>query len=236
MLNLIKKDFIVSIKSEKLGILKYLLVFIVSYFIIHASSFYLVPIFISYLIVTNTFYNDYKNKNMNFINSIPTSKEDIVYSKYILALITIIIVTIICSSLNTILSKLFFREVVLNDIYYSFSLFLIIVSISMPMYFKFGYHKVRIISGIVSVVVFFILHLLIVEIAFREYSIKRIDAQYLNSYIGPFSKILEYISTQLDVTYINIQNITILSSIIFIMSMYLSLRVVKGKKNTKEVI
>ena len=236
MFNLIKKDFIVSIKGEGKSNIKYLVLFLLAYFFMNSLSYYLMPVFISYLILANTFYNDYKGKNMNFINSIPTSKEDIVYSKYVLALIIIIIVTTICTLINSLLNVLYYREVVLHDVYISISLFLIIMSVALPMYFKYGYHKVRTIVGIISIMIFSIINIIILQISSREYNIKNSRGTTIIGFSGGlFDKIFTYIANEMDVTYINIQNITIFSVIIFIISMYLSLKILKNKKNIKEV-
>lgn len=223
MFNLIKKDFIVSIKGEGKGNLKYLFIFLFMYFFINPQSYYITPIFISYLIVANTFYNDYRGNNMNFIGSMPVSKYDLVYSKYILALATIISITIICTILNMTLEPNFHRSVVLNDIYYSITIFLVIMAIVIPMYFKFVYHKVRMIAGGVSIIVAFLSLNILSSIADKVYYTNNPGEVEFASYL--LNKIYENI----DIVYINNSSITIASVIIFIISMYLSLKIIKIK-------
>ncbi|GAA0864157.1 ABC-2 transporter permease [Paraclostridium tenue] len=231
MLNLIKKDFIVSIKGEGIRNIKYVLVFLFMYFFFNSSSYYITPIFISYLIVANTFYNDYKSNNMNYINSIPLSKEDIVYSKYILAFIVIILVTTICSLINFILEPIFHRSSVLNDIYFSLSIFILIVSIVLPMYFKFGYHNIRTIAGILSVFIFFIAFIPMDIIATMIHHSSISNELSCISFTGTFSNLLNFLVNQFRVMNISMPIIVITIFIIFILSMYISLKIINKKNN-----
>lgn len=236
MINLIKKDFIVSMRAEGKSNIKYILLFLFGYFFMNSFSYFATPVFISYLIFANTFYYDYKSNNMDFLNSMPTNKENIVYSKYILALIIIITNTIIFGIVNTIFSKLYYRETVLNDVYYSINLFLIIVSVIIPLYFKFGYHKVRVMAGFISAILFIFSFSLLQNIADREYHVRHPETSYSVAMYGPFRKVFEYISMEMNVTYINIQNITILTSAIFIISMIISLKILKCKSLNLKII
>lgn len=236
MINLIKKDFIVSIKAEGKSNIKYILLFLFGYFFMNSLSYYAMPVFISYLVLANTFYYDYKNNNMNFINSMPTKKEDIVYSKYILALIIIISNTIVFSIVNNLLSKIYYREAVLNDVYYAISLFLIIASVVIPLYFKFGYHKIRIVAGFISIILFIFNFSLLQNIADREYYVRHPELSHSVAMYGPFRKFFEYIAMEMDVKYINIQNITILACILFIISMIISLKILKCKSVNLKII
>lgn len=236
MINLLKKDFIVSIKGEGKSSLKYILLFIAAYFFMNSASYFLMPIFVSYLMLGNTFYNDYKDNNINFINSVPTKKEDIVYSKYILALILIISTIVVFGLINTGLSRYYYRETVLNDIYFALNIFLIIVSVVLPLYFKFGYHKVRTGAGILAVIIFISNFSILQNIADREYYVRHPEIGYSVSMYGPFKKFFEYIAMEMDVTYINLQNLTILSGVIFVISMIISLKIMKGKSIDIKVI
>lgn len=231
MINLIKKDFIVSIRGEGIRNIKYLLVFLFMYFFLNSASYYITPIFISYLIVANTFYNDYKSNNMNYINSIPVSKEDIVYSKYILAFIVIILVTTICSLINFILEPIFHRSSVLNDIYFSLSIFILIISIVLPMYFKFGYHNIRNIAGGLSVVIFFIAFIPMDMIATMIYHSSISNESSYISFSGSFSNLLNFLVNQFRVMNISMPIIVMTIFIIFILSMYISLKIINKKNN-----
>jgi ABC-2 type transport system permease protein len=232
MLNLIKKDFIVSIKGEGIRNIKYIFIFLFMYFLLNSQSYYITPIFISYLIIANTFYNDYKPNNMNYINSIPISKEDIVYSKYILAFIVIILVTTICSLINFILEPIFHRSSVLNDIYISLSIFILIMSIVLPMYFKFGYHKIRVLAGGLSVFIFFTA-LIPMDIILGIIHDFRISSESNGiSFAGPFSHFFNYLVENPSFLNNIMMNINIMILFIFILSMYISLKII-NKKSSK---
>lgn len=231
MIDLLKKDFIVSIKGEGIRNIKYVLIFLLMYFLFNSQSYYITPMFISYLIVADTFYNDYKGKNMNYINSMPISKEDIVYSKYILAIITIIIITSICGILNFLLEPVFHRSMVLNDIYYSITIFIAVISITLLLYFKFGYHKIRTLAGTISIIIFFIVLIPMSAITDIVHHAKTIGIDQGISFVGPFSSIFNYISNKPELINISRFIIFILVWLIFIISMYISLKIINEKYN-----
>lgn len=81
----------------------------------------------------------------------PVSIEDIVYSKYLLGVGLIISVTIIVSLLSKLTSLVFFRNMVLNDVFFSVNIFLAILTILLPLIFKFGYGKMKVCGFIVSI-------------------------------------------------------------------------------------
>lgn len=237
MLNLIKKDFIVSIKGYGKSNLKYLFIFLFMYLFMNTQSYYITPILISYIILANTFNNDYKNKNMNYINSMPSSKEDIVYSKYMLAVILIIGVIIITSILNLLLSTIFHRQNVLNDSYYALVIFTIIVSVIFPMYFKFGYHNVRIGAGVISILIFYIVFIPMNILSNFLYlaSLPENVAYGTSLFIGTLSNFFNTLVNELEMPYLSFEAITIISLLILIISLYISLKIInkefKVKKN-----
>lgn len=236
MLNLIKKDFIVSIKGEGKGLIKYILLYLFMYIFFNESSYFVTPIFVSYLILANTFYNDYKNNNMNYVNSIPISKEDIVYSKYLLSVIVMITTLVICYVLNLALEPYLHRGNVLYDIYYSIIAFSIIVSVALPIYFKFGYHKVRIIVGFVSIVIFYLTLIPMDILGSMVYYSANGDIAYGISYAGPLSNTLNTLINmlnQLNLSKYTMEIMLISSLLIMILSMYISLKIVNSSKTKK---
>lgn len=231
MLNLIKKDIITSIKAEGIKNIKYLLIFLVFYVIFRDQHYYITPVFISYLILANTFYCDYENNSRDFIKSMPTSSEDIVYSKYIMGVATILIITILCTIINQIFSVFLLREVVLDDIYFGVNSFLIIISIILPLYFKFGYHKVRGLCGFISVFILIFCINTLSMISDKVFYSSRSD--YFISY-GPLSSIGNVIINFIENAsskYLNLNTITFITLIIFIISMYASLKIIKSKNS-----
>lgn len=236
MVNLIKKDIITTIISDKKQIIKYILVFLGAYLILNALTYSILSVFISYLMLANTFYCDYENNSRNFIKSMPVSKEDIVYSKYIMGIGLILITTTIITLSNQILSIFFYRGPVLNDVLFSVNIFLMIISFVLPMYFKFGYNKVRILAGISSVFIGGLYSGFLNLIGILVYMDKQVSLGiyigYGMSFAGPFSNIFQtindYMMNNINVTYVNLYTISIATAIIFILSMYTSIRIAKS--------
>lgn len=230
MINLIKKDIITSIISEGKSNIKYILIFLVFYIVSKEQHYYITPVFISYLIIANSFYCDYENNSRNFIKSMPISLEDIVYSKYLMSAGVIIITTIFCTMINQIFSIFLFREVVLDDIYIGVNSFLIIISIVLPLYFKFGYHKVRTLCGFISVWILILCISILSMVSDKVFYSSRIDCfisyASTNSISSNIINLIENISTK----YLNLNTMTIIILIIFIISMFISLKIIKSKK------
>lgn len=239
MFNLIKKDFIVSMKTEGKGILKYGLLFLFFYFFQNSISYSVVPVFIGYLMVANTFYNDYKNNNSNFINSIPTSKEDVVYSKYILAIITIVSLSIVVGVVTFLFEPYFHRSSVMNDVYYSIVIFIVIMSVVLPIYFKFGYHNSRLVAGGIGVAIFYLVFIPMELISTTLHSFSRGSIGGATSFIGPFSKFFEVMINFLNSIFGNgrysMEIVVIISLLIFILSMFISLKCIRNKKLTLNI-
>ena len=230
MFNLIKKDIIATITSNKKFLLEYLFILLFMYTILNQISYSTANIILSYLILMNTFRCDNENNSGDFILSMPTNKEKVVYSKYVMSFVLIIITTIMNSIITTLLGGIFYRGPVLNDVLMSNIVFLIIVSIVLPIILKFGYQKSKFyvvgISLIFASFVFTILNILsmLVWNNSHEETILGIIST------GPLNDLFEYIIENLNTTYINLFTISFVSILIFLLSMYVSLRIVGNKK------
>ncbi|WP_442970294.1 ABC-2 transporter permease [Romboutsia sp. Marseille-P6047] len=121
-----------TIISNKKAYLEYLFILIFMYTILNPLSYFSVNIIISYLILINSFKNDNENEAGNFILSMGVSKENIVYSKYLLSFILIIVTSILNSVITWVLGGIFYRGPVLNDILISNIIYLFIISIILP--------------------------------------------------------------------------------------------------------
>lgn len=240
MFNLIKKDFIVSIKTEGKGILKYILLFLFFYFFQNSIAYSVVPVFIAYLMIANTFYNDYKNNNSNFINSMPTTKEDIVYSKYILTMIIIVGLSSLVGIVTFLLEPYLHRSSVMNDVYYSIIIFSVIMSIVLPIYFKFGYHNSRLVAGGIGIVTFYLVFIPIDIIASNlYYSGCAGSIGGATSVIGPSGKFFEGLMRFINGVFVNgnyiMETILVISLVIFIISMFLSINFINNKKSNLNI-
>ena len=230
MFNLIKKDIIATITSNKKFLLEYLFILLFMYTILNQISYSTANIILSYLILMNTFRCDNENNSGDFILSMPTNKEKVVYSKYVMSFVLIIITTIMNSIITTLLGGIFYRGPVLNDVLMSNIVFLIIVSIVLPIILKFGYQKSKFyvvgISLIFASFVFTILN--IVSMLVWNNSHEETILGIIST--GPLNDLFEYIIENLNTTYINLFTISFVSILIFLLSMYVSLRIVGNKK------
>ncbi|MGX9756683.1 ABC-2 transporter permease [Clostridioides difficile] len=225
MFNLIKKDLIVGISSDGIRNLKYLLLFFVFYFFLNSISYYTVSVVICYLIFVDTFECDYEHESRIFIRSMPVSIEDIVYSKYLLGVGLIIFITIIASLISKLTSLVFFRSMVLNDVFFSINIFLAILSVILPLFFKFGYGKMKICGLIISILIYFVYGSLLRIVSMIVYQVKHVNYSKVGGvYLS------NYITDMTNTRYINLYSVTFLTIIIFIISMYFSIKISKKNK------
>ena len=139
MFDLIKKDIIVTLRSDKQLLLRYIATLFVFHIILNPFSYYSANVFFSFIILTNTFSYDKEN-----------------YSRYILSLGIIIITTTINNIVYEIMGGKLYRGPVLNGVLISLILFLLIVSIMLPVFFKFKYSKWSIGFGYIIIFVIYI--------------------------------------------------------------------------------
>lgn len=156
MFDLIKKDIIVTLRSDKQLLLRYIATLFVFHIILNPFSYYSANVFFSFIILTNTFSYDKENNTNRFMMGMPINKEDVVYSRYILSLGIIIITTTINNIVYEIMGGKLYRGPVLNDVLISLILFLLIVSIMLPVFFKFKYSKWSIGFGYIIIFVIYI--------------------------------------------------------------------------------
>ncbi|MDV4151943.1 ABC-2 transporter permease [Clostridium sp. AL.422] len=232
MLQLIKKDLLVAlkIKSIKNAAFIFAIVLILLQGIIYPLQVIL-PIMITYIIVMNSFYYDNLNNSESYILSMPNKREDVVYSKYILVVLVLVLSNILMYILFG--NNIFFtsRLMVLQDTVASFYTVLISFAIIIPLTFKLGYKVTRIFSPIITIVLsynfIFKYHYLIPGNSLT-------DSFFMNtSYeIGVLlAKYFNYVTHDYGSRAISIYNILsyIIIGLIFIISMFIALKAYKNK-------
>lgn len=142
MLGLIFKDFICMKKTS----LK-LFVFFIVYFIIFTSTGNIsflsaMIIMLSTMFVITTFAYDEVAKWDCFALSLPVTKKQVVLSKYLLAVIFDVMGILVVFIIHVIKNRLIYEELI--SIYALAAVALIIVSILIPLIYKFGTQKSRI--------------------------------------------------------------------------------------------
>lgn len=223
MFNLIKKDFINTLRF--ISIKSVLMIVILSLILLPMLNYYIptfLPIITTYFIVVNTFYCDYENKSERFILSMPLKREDVVYSKYVFSISILLIMIIISSIISN--EKLFFltRFIVMEDIYISINLFLIIMSIILPISFKYQYRIAKILNPMTSILagICTLKLLYLISMKLNENS---------DTIIGLGNGFEDFLFKWINTKYINFTTISIVSLVVFIFSMYISVKLYKKK-------
>lgn len=161
MINLLKKDIISCFKTDLKTITKLLIgIFIFSLMLMPLATI-AIPLFLSYIFILRSFQADELNKCDYFFNSMPIDKVDIVYSKYILSTIIIIISLLFTYMYSYVIESIWHVNVLtIEFILIIVSILLLLVSITLPILFKYGYSKsyvvVNLITGITVFIVAFI--------------------------------------------------------------------------------
>lgn len=222
MFNLIKKDFITCLRFKSI---KTVIVSLIIFMLFSSHMFYIIPtalpFFVIYIIIINSFYYDSLKESNRFIIAMPVKKEDIVYGKYLFTIILIVLMSIVTYILygGVIFNNL--REMVLQDLVCIINILLFSMTFILPLTFKYGYKKVRVINIIVTFVtampVLSIINLIGNKIAN--------SSQGSEVIIGYGSVIMKFIN----IDYINFQTITVATTILFILSLYISLRIYRNK-------
>lgn len=152
MLQLIKKDLLVSLKVK--GLKTIILILIVGLFLLSIFSYIfptILPIIFTYMIVMNSFYYDSINNSESYMMSLPNKREDVVYSKYILVLLMLFlsnVVMYILFGINIINST---RVMVLQDVIVSSTTIVFSFSIILPIIFRYRYKVGRIIAPLITI-------------------------------------------------------------------------------------
>lgn len=234
MIKLIKKDFLTTITSNKRANFQYLFVLIFLYTLLNPISYFMANIIISYMIVTYTFIYDEENSSKNFILSMPVSKENVVYSKYILSFILIIITSTINAIITWIIGGIVYRGPVLNDLLISNATFLMVISIVLPIIFKFTYKKYKFFIGGIYVLGTIFFCGIFSFIATLLYNNSEGNIYYISFLLtgnsAYIAEIFEYLITNINTNYVNLYTINMVSMLIFSISLYISLKIVKADK------
>ena len=155
MINLLKKDLIACFKADIKTIVKLIVGIIIFSFILFPIAVIMIPLFISYIFILRSFYLDELNKCDYFFNSLPIEKEDIVYSKYLLATIVIIISFIFTFLYSKIMEYMWgFNNFSIEPTLSILSMILFLISILFPVIFKYGYRKsYTVVNLIIAVII-----------------------------------------------------------------------------------
>lgn len=159
MLQLIKKDLLVSLKVKSLKMV--ILIFIVGLFLLSIFSFIfptILPIIFTYMMVMNSFYYDSLNNSESYMMSLPNKREDVVYSKYILVLFILFLSNILMYLLYGINILNSVRTMVLQDVIVSSLTIIFSFSIILPITLKYRYKTSRIIAPFITIAIGYLIN------------------------------------------------------------------------------
>lgn len=159
MLELFKKDIKIifsGLSFKSMSILLFLYLIFYNIF----GEYYgmdIVPILLSYILVIESFSKTEKNDSESYIMALPIKREDIVYSKYLLAYISIISITLVLLFLNK-MELVGDLQISMEHIYISSASFLLSMTIILPSIFKFGYKRVKYVGPVITAFIYYLLN------------------------------------------------------------------------------
>lgn len=158
MFSLLLKDVLIQ-RKNLYWILIYLLIFSLAFNSLQEGLFAAIMVAITYQLIGNACAIDEKNKSDVMLNSLPVKKSVIVLSKYISVLIYAIAGTILYSILalitNTITLPINVAYLNLQNFLAGILALVLMNSVFLPIYFKMGFTKGRIVSMILFFTFFF---------------------------------------------------------------------------------
>ena len=159
MLNLVMKDIIVQKKSIAFAVL-YIFFFIVAFQSVGEMTFTCAITAVSYILVMGGFAYDDKNKADIMLNSLPLKRYNIVLAKYISLFVFMTLGTLVYFILELVLRSTGFSFIKTYPITIeSFTGAIFAVSIMhsfcLPIIFKFGYTKAKVINFVIFFAFFF---------------------------------------------------------------------------------
>ena len=154
IINLIKKDLRACFKVDIKTIAKLLVGILIFSFVLLPVSTIAIPLFLSYIFIFRSFYLDELNKTDYFFNSMPIDKEDVVYAKYVFSMIVIVVSMLFTFVYSNVLKGIWYIDLVnIEIITMTISIVLILVSICLPIAFKYGYNKSYVIVNFLVIAV-----------------------------------------------------------------------------------
>jgi len=219
MWNLLIKDFVV----QKTNI-KFILIYALVGNLLFASSgggaYIMIPMMISYVYLLGGLAHDDKNNSEFLLNSLPVSRDSIVYAKYLSVIIFSAIAIVLTMGGIFIMSSIGVGKMTGNmgieDIVGFLFGIMIFMAISFPLYFKYGYAKLRYLN--VGIFMLFLIGPIIIKFLKDNINLN-------NSFmLSMRAKLLSLSDTQIGVI------IICMALLIYLLSLVISLNIYKKKE------
>ncbi len=110
------------------------------------------------MLISYPFMMEEKNNLNKLYITLPIKKKDLIFARYLLCAIYVVFISCILIIINLILRYIFDFQISIEDSFSLISLgtsgFLLLNSIQLPLYFKYGYSKARIVSIALPTIIF----------------------------------------------------------------------------------
>lgn len=219
MWNLLIKDFVVQKNNIKF-ILLYALVGNLLFASSGGGAYIMIPMMISYVYLLGGLGHDDKNNSEFLLNSLPVSRDSIVYAKYLSVIIFSAIAIVLTMGGIFIMSSIGVGKMTGNmgieDICGFLFGIMIFMAISFPLYFKYGYAKLRYLN--VGIFMLFLVAPMIIKLINDNINLN-------NSFILSIKeKLLSLSDTQIGIV------IICMALLIYLLSLVISLNIYKKKE------
>jgi len=160
MLQLIKKELILRKKMFIFGLVYSIFLFIVFADPVFRNFTYSMAAFgISYITIIGIAQAEYKNNSDIIINSLPTTRQEIVAAKYLsiitCTIIALLIVGVVGIPFSLMPAPFDYRLLNGTDVITTVICIVVLASLSLPIYFKTGAQWIRVVNIVIFLLIFF---------------------------------------------------------------------------------
>lgn len=159
MINLIKKDLAIAFSNKNAAIFLAYCLFIITVIDTFSSDniYILIISTIAYFLVSESFIYDERTKGEYIINSLPVKREEIVLSRYLSLIFYISAATVFAATIGALTALMnignigFINMNVIKKVFVSS---ILMISLVIPLFYKFGYRTIKIIYLLIYMLFF----------------------------------------------------------------------------------
>ncbi|KYH30359.1 ABC-2 transporter permease [Clostridium colicanis] len=159
MINLIKKDLAIAFSKKNAAIFLAYCLFIITVIDTFSSDniYILIISTIAYFLVSESFIYDERTKGEYIINSLPVKREEIVLSRYLSLIFYISAATVFAATIGALTALMnignigFINMNVIKKVFISN---IVMISLILPLFYKFGYRTIKIIYLLIYMLFF----------------------------------------------------------------------------------
>lgn len=222
MLNLVVKDALIQKRSFGTSIILALGMMVAMQSSAGNGAYMMGSMGIVFLLLAGAFAYDEKSRSDTLINSLPLKRNDVVIARYASLIIFTSIAVIIVAAIGSVFKLtglgLKLEYITLPDIVGIYFTIAVMFSIYLPLFFKYGYYKLRIASVFLYILVFAISGLIT---GLRQVVSENPDDMFVKSIISAISMVPDWLVGPI---------IVIVTLLILFISLCISMRVYKKRE------